>query len=415
MLAEILAVGSELLAPDREETNARWITARLLECGIEVGARITVADDRGLLEDAFRTALRRAHVVIATGGLGPTQDDLTREAAAAALGRALRRDPELIAWLRERFARFGRAMPPVNEQQADVIEGATVVANRRGTAPGQVVEAEGRVLVLLPGPPLEMQPMFEAGVLPLLRARSGGRVLRTRIVRIAAMGESDVEERVAPLYTRFTNPRTTILGGPAQTELHFTAEGATGEEALLRVEELAGLVRNELGDRIFSEDGRELHQVVAELLLERKATLALAESCTGGMVAARLTTIAGASAFLERGYVAYANAAKEDALGVDPALIARAGAVSEEVAASMAEGARVRARTDYAIAITGIAGPGGGTPEKPVGLVFVALAGPAGTRTKRLHLPGDRERVRLQSVQWALEILRRALLGLAPL
>jgi len=410
--AELLAVGSELLGTLRVDTNSVWLTGRLLEIGIEVAARSTVADDAALLESALRTALSRADFVIATGGLGPTADDLTREAAAAALGRRLVRDPAILDTLRARFARFGRVMSPTNEQQADVIEGARVLPNPRGTAPGQRVETDGRLLVLLPGPPGEMKPLFEDEVLPELRGRAGGRVIRTRVLRIAGMGESDVEQIVAPLYRRFDNPRTTILGAAGQVELHLVAEGATGEEAEARAEELARGLRELLPGRIFSEDGRELPQVVAELLKERALTLAIAESCTGGLLSARLTDVPGASAFLERCLVTYSNRAKEEELGIPPELIERVGAVSEEVAAAMASGVRRRAGTALGIGITGIAGPEGGRPEKPVGLVYVALDGAGAPRVRRRIFPGDRERVRHQATQVALEMLRRRLLGL---
>jgi len=415
MRAEILAVGSELLTPLRSDTNALHITAKLLEAGVPVGARITVADDPGLLESAFRAALSRADVVIATGGLGPTEDDLTREAAAAALGRGLRRDEALLEGLRSRFARFGRVMAPVNDKQADVIEGATVLPNARGSAAGQCIEAEGRLLFLLPGPPVEMEPMLEEQVMPRVRARAGGAALRTRVLRIASMSESDVEQAVAPLYTTFTNPRTTILSAPGQVELHLTAEGGDLASADERIEVLASGIRERLPGRVYSEDGREIHDVVAGLLRERHLTLALAESCTGGLLAARLTDVAGASAFLERGYVAYSNKSKTELLGVPAVLIESKGAVSEEVAAAMAAGARRAGGTDIGVAITGIAGPDGGTTDKPVGLVFLALDGAAGTRVRRAHFPGDRSRVRYQACQATLEMLRRGLLGLVPL
>jgi nicotinamide-nucleotide amidase len=413
--AEILAVGSELLTPLRSDTNALFLTARLLEIGIAVGARVTVADDPALLESAFRCALSRADLVISTGGLGPTEDDLTREAAAAALGRPLRRDPALIEDLKGRFARFGRKMAPVNEKQADVIEGAVVMRNPRGTAPGQRVEAEGRTLILLPGPPSEMKPMFDDQVRAALAVRAGGRVLRTRVLRIASMGESEVEQVVAPLYTTFTNPRTTILGGPGQTELHLVAEADSEEAAESRIEELASGIRRLLPGRVYSEDGRELPEVVAALLVERRLRVAVAESCTGGLLSARLTDVPGSSAYMDRGYVTYANQAKVEMLGVDPALIETAGAVSETVARALSEAARDRARADVGIGITGIAGPTGATADKPIGLVFVALAGKAGDAGRRFHFPGDRERVRLQATQAALEMVRRGLLGLAPL
>jgi len=414
--AEILAVGSELLAPERQETNASYLTGRLLEVGVGVAARLTLADDRALLESAFRIALGRAEVVLSTGGLGPTEDDLTREAAAAALGRPLRRDPAVLEALRQRFARFKRVMAPVNEKQADVIEGARVLVNPLGTAPGQLLDVDGRLVVLLPGPPHEMKPMFDEQVLPLLRQQAGGRAIVTRILRIASMAESDVEQLVAPIYTRFSNPTTTILGGAGQVELHLTAEAASAEDAAARIDELAAAIRQALAGRVYSEDGRELPEVVAGLLKERRLTMAVAESCTGGLLAARLTDGAGASEFLERGYVTYSNRSKVELLGVDPVLLERAGAVSEEVAASMAAGARRAAGADVGVGITGIAGPGGGTADKPVGLVFIALDGAAGTRVRRAHFPyGGRQRVRFQASQAALEMLRRGLLGLAPL
>jgi nicotinamide-nucleotide amidase len=414
--AELLAIGSELLGPLRAETNSLWLTERLLDAGVEVKARLTLADDARLLESAFREALARADVVIATGGLGPTADDLTREALAAATARGLRRDQGIVEALRARFARYGRPMSDKNLQQADVVEGAEVLQNPRGTAPGQLLEHAGRLAVLLPGPPGEMKPMFDEQVLPRLRARAGAtRVVRRRVLKIAGMPESGVDEVAAPVYSRFANPATTILGAPGQVELHLVAHGDGEAEAESRIEELARLLRDVLPGRIFSEDGRELPRVVADLLRERSLTLALAESCTGGLLAARLTDVPGVSAVLERAVVSYANQAKVEALGVDPALLEAHGAVSEEVAAAMAEGVMRAARSDAAVAITGIAGPDGGTPEKPVGLVYVAIRGAAGTRVRRNHFPGGRELVRLQATQAALEMLRRGLVGLPPL
>jgi nicotinamide-nucleotide amidase len=412
--AEIIAVGSELLDPLRRETNGAYITGRLRSVGVDVLARTTVADDASWLEQAFRQALARADVVIATGGLGPTADDLTREAAARAAGRVLRRDPGLLAALEERFARFGRVMAPVNAQQADLIDGGISLPNARGSAPGQYLEHEGRLLFLLPGPPGEMQPMLDAQVLPIVRERAGGRALVTRVLKIASMGESDVEQIVAPLYKTFENPRTTILGGAGQTELHLTGEGATEAEAAARVDQLASGLHGLLPGRIYSDDGRDLAEVVAALLTERRQTLALAESCTGGLVASRLTAVPGSSAFLDRGYVTYSNRAKVDLLGVEPALLERHGAVSEETARAMAEGARRAAGSDLAVAITGIAGPTGATDDKPVGLVFLALAGEGLDRVRRAQFPGERDRVRAQAAQAALELIRRAVLGLAP-
>ena len=409
MRAEILAVGSELLMPGRVETNASYLTTRLLEIGIAVGARITVADDHALLESAFRTALGRADIVFATGGLGPTEDDLTREAAARALGRGLRRDPALVDALKARFARYGRVMAPVNEKQADVIEGAVVLPNDRGTAPGQRVDVGTGALFLLPGPPSEMQPMFEEQARPWLQARAGGRVIRTHVLKIAGMSESEVEQKVAPIYKTFENPRTTILSHPGLVELYFVADGDAAD-TVARIEALAAPVREALGDAIFSEDGRELPEVVAALLTERRLTVSFAESCTGGLATARLTDIPGASAFLDRAFVTYSNRSKVDELGVPAELLERHGAVSEEVAREMARGARRVAGADIGAAITGIAGPDGGTAEKPVGLVWFALDGAAGERTRRVQFVGSRDRVRYQATQAVFDMIRKGLL-----
>ena len=416
MKAELLAIGSELLGPLRAETNTLWLTERLLDAGVEVTARTTLVDDLALIESAFRGALGRADVVIATGGLGPTADDLTREGAAAATGRGLQRDAALLEKLRERFARFQRPMAPTNAQQADLIDGARPLPNARGTAPGQLLEHDGRLVVLLPGPPGEMKPMFDEQVLPRLRERAGvGRIVRRRVMKIAAMGESDVDQLAAPIYSRFDNPKTTILGAAGQVELHLVAHGDGEAEAERQIEALAAELRGALPGRFFSEDGRELPEVVVHLLRDRSLTIGLAESCTGGLLVARLTQVPGASAVLERGFVTYANRAKVEELGVDAALLASHGAVSPEVASAMAAGARRAARAGVGVGVTGIAGPDGGTPEKPVGLVFIATDGAAGTRVRRAVFPGARERVRHQATQLALEMIRRGLLDLAPL
>jgi nicotinamide-nucleotide amidase len=411
--AALVAVGSELLGPLRSDTNTVWLTERLLDAGVEVVERCIVADDLELLEASLRAVLEKVDIVIVTGGLGPTADDLTREAAAAALGRRLVRDASIVENLRVRFARYGRSMPSTNDKQGDVIEGAVAIDNPRGTAPAQRFEHEGCLLVLLPGPPGEMKPLFDTIVLPELRAR--GRVVRRRVLKIAAMGESQVDQIIAPVYQAFENPRTTILGAPGQIELHLVGEGSSAEEAEERIESLARGLRERLPGRIFSEDGQDLPAVVAALLLERGSTLAAAESCTGGLLSARLTDVPGASGFLERSFVTYSNRSKVEELGVDPGLIEREGAVSEEVAAAMAVGARRVAATDFGVGITGVAGPDGGTADKPVGLVHLAIDEDAGTRVYQRRFPGGRERVRFQATQTALEMLRRGLLGLEPL
>ena len=412
MQAELLAIGSELLVPGRQETNAATMTRYLLERGCKVLARTTIADDAQALTDSFRLAWSRADLVIATGGLGPTEDDLTRECAAAALGVTLIREPSYVDWLKERFKQFGRVMPSVNEKQADRLDGGRLLMNAKGTAPGQIFERDGKFLVLLPGPPREMLPLFEREVLPIVEASASGERIVMRVIRIAGMGESDVEQQIAPIYKTFKNPVTTILGGASEVELQLVGTGASDAEAEQRVEELAVKIREVLGPRIFTEKGETIERVVAELLISRGLKLAIAESCTGGLVTSRLVTIAGASSFLDRAFVAYSNQAKMDELGVAEATLASFGAVSEETAREMAQGALKAAKADVAIAITGIAGPTGGTAEKPVGLVCFALEGALGTRTSRRVFPAaDRERVIQQASNSALEILRRALVG----
>jgi nicotinamide-nucleotide amidase len=405
--AEIIAVGSELLVPGRLETNATYITGKLREVGIMVTARATIADDLELLASAFRGALSRADVVIATGGLGPTEDDLTREAAAAAIGRGVRRDPALLDGLRARFARYNRVMAPVNEKQADVIEGAVVLPNARGTAAGQYVESDGRLLFLLPGPPVEMQPMFDGQVLPVLAGRAAGAVLRTRVLRIASMSGRRGAAVAPP--TRPSPTRPPPSSATPATWSCTTAEplrrGVRGASRSWRG------MRERLPGRIYSEDGRDLAAVVGALFASGRDPGP--GRVVHGRARGRASPSRRAQAVPERGYVTYSNRSKADLLGVDPGLIESAGAVSEEVARAMAEGARRAAGVNVALAITGVAGPGGATPDKPVGLVFLAMAGTLGERVRRAHFPGDRERIRHQASQAALEMLRRALLGLS--
>ena len=364
------------------------------------------------LTDSFRLAWSRADLIISTGGLGPTEDDLTRECAATALGATLIREPSYVEWLKERFKRFNRAMASVNEKQADRIEGGRLLMNEKGTAPGQMIERDGKVLVLLPGPPREMMPLFEREVLPLVEARCSGERIVMRIIRVAGMGESDVEQLIAPIYKTFTNPVTTILGGASEVELQLVGTGASDTEAGERVEALASKIREVLGPRIFTERGETLEQVVAALFISRGLRLALAESCTGGLVTSRLVSVPGVSSFLDRAFVTYSDQAKRDELGVRAETLAAHGAVSEETAREMAKGALEASGANVAIAVTGIAGPTGGSVEKPVGTVCFALEGVLGARTTRRVFPSaDRERIIQQASNSALEILRRALVG----
>lgn len=410
LTAEIIAVGSELLTPFRTDTNSLWLTGRLNTVGVEVKLKTVVGDDDARLEETIRDALKRSGVVVLTGGLGPTEDDITRKIAARALGRRLMLDEKVLEEIKARFLHFGRKMPEINARQAMVIEGAEVIPNPNGSAPGMYVQHEGRVVVLLPGPPREMKPMFDGSVLPKLSERAGGvRVVR-RVLKVAGLGESAVDERIAPVYTQYKNPQTTILFTNTEIELHLTAQAKTEAEAELLLDGLAGQIEERLGDAVFAFRGETMEEVVGLRLAVGGFTVAVAESCTGGLIAHRLTEVPGSSTYFMEGVVTYSNEAKTRLLGVPADLIEARGAVSAEVAEAMAEGVKARAGTDFGLAVTGIAGPGGGTAEKPVGLVYVALADDAHTEHRRLVLPGDRSLIRWRASQGALDLLRRRLI-----
>ena len=410
LTAEIIAIGSELLTPDRTDTNSLWLTEKLNGIGVEVKLKTIVGDDDARLEEAIKDALRRSRVVITTGGLGPTEDDITRKIAARAMGRRLLFNEKVLAAISQLFERMGRSMPDINSRQAMVIEGAEVLDNPHGTAPGMYIEHDKCAVVLLPGPPREMRPMFEALVQPKLAAKAGDvRVVR-RILRVAGMGESAVDERIAPVYTQYKNPQTTILFNRSEIEIHLTAQAKTEQEAELLLDGLAGQIEERLGDAIFAFRGETMEEVVGLRLAVGGFTLAVAESCTGGLIAQRITEIPGSSVYFMEGVIAYSNDAKIRSLGVDPEVILRHGAVSAPVAEAMAEGIRRRADMDFGLAVTGIAGPGGGTEEKPVGLVFIALADDAHIEHRKLMLPGDRHLIRWRASQAALDLLRRRLI-----
>jgi nicotinamide-nucleotide amidase len=410
LTAEIIAIGSELLTPDRSDTNSLWLTEKLNSIGIEVKLKTIVGDDDARLEETIKDALKRSRVVIMTGGLGPTEDDITRKVAARALGRRLKLDEKVLEEISARFLSFGRSMPQINSRQAMVIEAAEVLSNPNGTAPGMYIEHDNRAVVLLPGPPREMRPMYETFVQPKLAAKAGDvRVVR-RVLRVAGMGESALDERIAPVYTQYKNPQTTILFNRSEIEIHLTAQAKTEQEAELLLDGLAGQIEERLGHSIFAFRGEKMEEVVGLRLAVGGFTLAVAESCTGGLIAERLTEVPGSSVYFMEGIVAYSNEAKTRTLGVDADLIERYGAVSAEVAEAMAEGVRNRAETDFGLSVTGIAGPGGGSHEKPVGLVYIALADDAHTEHRKLQLPGDRHLIRWRASQAALDLLRRRLI-----
>jgi nicotinamide-nucleotide amidase len=410
LTAEIIAIGSELLAPDRTDTNSLWLTEKLNRLGIEVKLKTIVGDDDARLEEAIKDAVRRSKVVITTGGLGPTEDDITRKIAARALGRRLLLDEAVLADIRQRFQSFGVAMPERNSRQAMVIEDAEVLPNPNGTAPGIFIDHQGTAIVLLPGPPREMRPMFENHVGPKLSGRVGSLRVMRRLLRVAGLGESAVDEKIAPIYTQYENPQTTILFNQSEIEIHLTARGRTEADADALLDRLSGQIEERLGNAVFSFAGETMEEVVGLKLSVGGYTVSVAESCTGGLIAQRLTEVPGSSKYFIEGVVAYANDAKTRTLGVEPMLLLEHGAVSAPVAEAMAEGIRKRAGTDFGLSATGIAGPGGGTEEKPVGLVYIALADEVRTQLRELRLPGDRQLIRWRASQAALDMLRRRLI-----
>jgi nicotinamide-nucleotide amidase len=412
--AEIIAVGSELLTPHRQDTNSLYLTEKLNELGVEVRFKCIVGDDREGLTAAAKLAMRRSDIIIFSGGLGPTEDDLTRESVADALGLKLQRDPQLIAQLEERFAKRGIKMSANNVKQADILTSAAVLPNSLGTAPGQWIagkyDSNERILILLPGPPCELKAMFETECIPRLRSRVPVQYIATRTLKMAMIPESQVDARVAPIYKTFTDVETTILAGAGEIQLHLRCRKDSQAEAEARVEDLAERIEDELGDAIFSRKGETIEQIISYLLQMRSMTLAVAESCTGGLLAERITSLSGSSRYFLGGAVVYSNELKTQFANVPKALIDQHGAVSREVAASMAEGIRKRCLSSYGVGITGVAGPGGGTEQKPVGLVYIALAGEEGTQVVERNFPGDRTRIRQFATQLALEMIRRALL-----
>ena len=414
MNAEIIAVGSEMLTPHRIDTNSLYLTEQLNTLGIDVVFKSVVGDDMRRLVAAAQHGLFRSDIVIVSGGLGPTEDDLTREAVAEALGVGLKRDPEIVARLEKRFADRGWKMTPNNAKQADVLEGATALPNPNGTASGQwlVGQFEGRevIVILLPGPPHEMKGLFENEVRDRLRAKVPPAHLFTRTLKIAMLGESAVDARVAPIYKKFPEVETTILAGAGEIELHFKARGTTIDAAQARADEVAGLVEDELDDAVYSRKGEPLEQIVGYWLQMRNATVAVAESCTGGLLAERITSIGGSSRYFLGGAVVYSNALKTELAGVPADMIERHGAVSREVAAALAEGIRYRCDSTFGVGITGVAGPGGGSPEKPVGLVFHAIASDSGTEVVQRNFLGDRKRIRRFASTMALDMLRKNLM-----
>jgi competence/damage-inducible protein CinA-like protein len=411
MDAEIIAVGSELLTPYRLDTNSLYLTEKLNALGIEVRFKTVVGDDPERLAAVFRTAIRRSGLVILTGGLGPTEDDVNRNVVADVLGRRLIEVPEIRQRIQERFASLGRSMAKNNLRQALVPEGAEWLVNEQGTAPGIWLEQNGVTIVLLPGPPGELRALFEAQCRPRLERIAPKERIRTRVLKVVGLPESEVDERIAPIYMAYKNPATTLLATPGAIEVHLRARAASDAEAEALLAELGDKIELALGDHIFSTHGESLEEVVGTRLLMKEKTVAVAESCTGGLLSERLTRTPGSSNFFLGGAVCYSNELKTKMAGVPQTLIEENGAVSKPVAQALAEGIRKRAGASLGVGITGIAGPGGATPEKPVGLVYVALADEQGTELREFRFPGNRDRIRHWASQAALEMIRRRLRG----
>jgi nicotinamide-nucleotide amidase len=416
MLAEIIAVGSEMLTPHRQDTNSLYLTAGLNDLGVAVAFKTIVGDNQKHLTAAIRIALNRADIILLSGGLGPTEDDLTRECLAEALHLKLNRDDALLQSLRQRFTARNMAMPPNNAKQADLLTGATLLPNANGSAPGQwldtTYETFRKLVVLLPGPPKELKPLFDNECKPRLAAALPQNHLARRMLRMALIPESQVDARTAPIYQQFPDVETTILAGHAEIQLHFLCVKPTLAEAEARVDAVLDLVSTEMGDDIFSFNGESLEEVVLLMLGVRNHTLAVAESCTGGWLGERLTAIPNSSRVFLGGAIAYSNHSKTALADVPAYLLDEHGAVSDPITRALAEGIRRRTGSTLALSITGIAGPAipsGPDATKPIGLVYIALTDGEDTQVKQLHITGDRERIRLWSTQHALEMLRRYL------
>jgi nicotinamide-nucleotide amidase len=405
--AEIIAIGSELLTPHRTDTNSLWLTERLNSVGIEVQLKTVVGDHEPILEETVRDALRRSDVIISTGGLGPTEDDITRKVFARVTGRQLKLDFAVLEQIRERFASRGYQMTPNNERQALILQGGVVLPNPNGSAPGIKLEHEGKLVVLLPGPPRENQPMFNDYVMPDLERLSRGVRISKRVLKVTGLGESALDEMIAPIYKEYTNPSTTILFTDSEIEIHLTANAETAARAEGVVDELTDKLEEKLGYYCYSTRGESLEEVVGHRLRLKQFTIATAESCTGGLVAERLTRVPGSSDYFIGSVVSYSGEAKVRLLDVAEELIEQQGAVSGEVAEAMARGVKARMNSTIAVSVTGTTGPGGGTDSVPVGTVYIGLADDVVTSNRRLILPGDRHLIRWRASTAALEMIRR--------
>jgi nicotinamide-nucleotide amidase len=408
--AEIIAVGSEMLTPDRLDTNSLFLTGELNNLGVEVIAKHVVGDDRERLASAVRRAVSASQFVVVSGGLGPTEDDVTRDAVALALDRRQIFNPEINSGIEERFRKMHRAMPEINRRQAMVIEGAHILTNDRGTAPGQWIDEGGSVIMILPGPPHELKSMFTRQCLPRLVRIVPPLVIRTLVLRVAGMSESDLDQTISPIYKHYENPVTTVLAHNGDIQVHLRARCSTEGQAMALLAEVGGQIDTALGDRIYSRNGDPLEAVVGKKLTDLRATLAVAESATGGGLAERISSVPGSSGYFLGGFITYTKRMKTDLLGVPEDLLKQFGAVSRESAEAMAVGARHRTGATWAVSITGSAGPTTDGDEAPVGTIYIGLAGPRDTTVAHRVWPAsDRARVRAFAGQMALDMLNRKL------
>ena len=403
MKAEIIAVGTELLLGQIVNTNARDLAAGLSDCGVIVYYQTVVGDNPGRLKDAIKDAYERVDLVILTGGLGPTKDDLTKEIIAQYFGKKLVLDQPSLDRIKGYFDRMGREMNETNEKQAYMPEGCIILENDCGTAPGLIVEEGEKIAILLPGPPKEMNPMFENKVKPWLSEKTGS-TIKSRTLKMIDIGESNMAAAVSDLMDG-ENPTVAPYAKEGESELRITAMAKTEEEADKLIEPVAKEIYARLGEYIYGEDDTTLVEALVKKLIDKKLTISTAESCTGGLIASEITSVAGSSEIFGSGYVTYANSAKMKMLGVKDKTLADFGAVSQQTAKEMAEGARAASGADIAVSVTGIAGPGGGSAEKPVGLVYTALADDDGTIVKKLNLDGSRDKVRGRTVKNVLKMV----------
>ncbi|QNU65393.1 competence/damage-inducible protein A [Ruminiclostridium herbifermentans] len=411
MKAEILAVGTELLMGQISNTNAQYISSKLPDVGIGVYYHSVVGDNPNRLKESLKTALERCDVVITTGGLGPTQDDLTKETIAGVFGKRLVLHEESLTSIKNFFNKIGRQMTQNNEKQAYMPEDSIILKNNNGTAPGCIIGQGSKVVVMLPGPPSEMKPMFDDYVMPYFKNKSEF-LIESKFLRVFGIGESAMETLIIDLIDGQTNPTIATYAKEGEVTLRVSAKVKVGEDSEKILKPVIDEIKKRAGDCLYSDRNQNLDSLVANLLLEKNITIATAESCTGGLVAETLTNFPGISKVFIGGVVTYANEAKEEILGVNKQTLEKFGAVSRETAAEMAEGVRKRLNTNIGISITGIAGPDGGTAEKPVGLVYIGLSSESGTITKELRLSGNRNRIRTVTALHAFDMIRRHILGL---